>query len=149
MVAIVTAASTIVLSAACAALACGDPGRGPTPDDPSNAPASVSQGTEAAALDELAARAILGDGLRQAGFRIRADIAHPAGDAIVVLDGWDADRAVGFEYLATAAGDPPLDPAARAALGERVLVVGPSDEAALRAALVAFVARIGAGAAQP
>jgi hypothetical protein len=144
----VPATSNIVFLAACATLACGDPSRGPSPDDPSAASPSVSPHTGATSgeVSELAARAILGDGLRRAGLRIVADVARPVAGATVVLDGWDPARAVGFEYQATAAGDPPLAPAIRAALGERVLVIGPCDEATLRAELDAFVARI---AAQP
>jgi hypothetical protein len=109
---------------------------------PIAAPTAGSPTPAGTPLSELDARVLLADGLRRAGYRIHHDVARPAGRVTVVLDGWDPERQVGFEYVARFAGDPPIDDEARAALGPRVLVVEPGDEAAVRAALDRFLASL-------
>jgi hypothetical protein len=109
----------------------------PAPPAPAPAPAPVL-------LGELEARALIAGELRRAGYRIRHDVPLAAGGVEVVLDGWDADRAAGFEYVASFAGDPPLDVAAAAALSSLatggLLVIAAGSEAGVRDAVASFLA---------
>jgi hypothetical protein len=99
-----------------------------------------------APLGEADARAMLAAGLRRAGLRIHHDVAIETPAGPVVLDGWDAERRVGFEYVDAGAGDPPL---ADGAIAGRVLIVRSSDEATLRAALASFLSSLPALPAPP
>ncbi len=106
------------------------------------------------ALSEAAARAVLSERFRAAGYRVRYDVplARP-GEFAFTADGYDPDRRVGFEYVAASERDTELSRTERAALaaddsegggdGVSVLVVDAApglDSAALAAAADAFLA---------
>jgi len=139
-------------------------GEGPTRQSaPSVAPAATAAGagaggtsagvpTEAEAgagpaLTEVAARLLLSERFRAAGFRIRNDVAVAGEGYELTADGYDPDRGVGYEYIATEEVGTDLVDAERVALGRdserHVLVLGPCDEASLRRSADAFLGGLG------
>lgn len=130
----------------------------PAPAAPARADAGVEPASErraaSPALSEAAARAILSERFRTAGYRVRHDVplSRP-GEFAFTADGYDPARRVGFEYVAAGERDTELSRAERAALaasdsdddgdGVSVLVVDAApglDSAALAAAADAFLA---------
>ncbi|GAB4510745.1 MAG: hypothetical protein Tsb0020_28260 [Haliangiales bacterium] len=143
----------------------GDPERPPrrhqrppaaAPPEPTAAGVEPASERRAAspALSEAAARAVLSERFRAAGYRVRYDVplSRP-GEFAFTADGYDPDRRVGFEYVATSERDTELSRAERAALaaddsdsdgdGVSVLIIDAApglDSAALAAAADAFLA---------
>jgi hypothetical protein len=72
-----------------------DAGLAPRPPPSARAPAASEP-----RLDEAAARALLAEEFRRAGFRILRDQKIAAGTGEVTLDGYDPERHVGYEYIA-------------------------------------------------
>ncbi len=94
---------------------------------------------------ERETRAIVTARLRAADLRVRYDVPLTLGEHTVVLDGWDPQRRVGFEYVATSEGDPPVPPAWRAALadaGAHVLVIDETDLPSVERLADEFVAAL-------
>lgn len=90
-------------------------------------------------ISEAAARALLADRFRAAGFRIRFDVRVDVGDG-VTLDGFDPEREVGYEYVAVEERGTDLSDAERAQLASwRVLVIDAADEATVAAAADTFL----------
>jgi hypothetical protein len=129
--------AAVALVGACASDASTTAPARPPPAAPAAPAAAAPPPPPAAPLGEADARALLAERFRAVGLRIRVDVADPSG---VTLDGWDAARGLGYEYVATPEGDVAVDEAARAALGARVLVLDACDEATLRAAADRFLA---------
>jgi hypothetical protein len=80
------------------------------------------------ALTEAAARALLAERFRAAGFRVRYDVPVARDGAFALtVDGYDPARRVGFEYVAEAEAGADLDPDERAALArdheQRILII--------------------------
>jgi hypothetical protein len=80
------------------------------------------------ALTEAAARALLAERFRAAGFRVRYDVQVARDGAFALtVDGYDPARRVGFEYVAEAEAGVDLDPDERTALArdhaQRILII--------------------------
>jgi hypothetical protein len=80
------------------------------------------------ALTEAAARALLAERFRAAGFRVRYDVqVAREGAFALTVDGYDPARRVGFEYVAEAEAGADLDPDERTALArdheQRILII--------------------------
>lgn len=95
-------------------------------------------------LSEAAARALLSERFRAAGFRVRYDVPVARDGAFALtVDGYDPAHRVGFEYVATAERDTDLDAAERAALArereQRILVIDAADAASLEAEAARFL----------
>jgi|GEM_PF-3106686 len=95
-------------------------------------------------LEESQARALLAARFRGAGLRVRYDVALEGPGFSFTADGYDPDRAVGYEYVAFAEADTDItadEATALAASPEpRVLVVWATNSAAVDAAARAFLA---------
>jgi hypothetical protein len=109
---------------------------------------ALAPGTHAAGdgarLSEAAARALLSERFRAAGFRVRYDVLVTRDGAFALtVDGYDPAHRVGFEYVATAERDTDLDAAERAALArereQRILIVDAADSADLEAEAARFL----------
>jgi hypothetical protein len=91
-------------------------------------------------VSETEARVVLAGLFREAGYRILYDVPVVIGEQTVVADGYDPDRAIGFEYVAPeeaedwTLGD--LDAA-------RLLVIPATYGETLAARARAFLAEIG------
>lgn len=106
-------------------------------------------GDDGSQLSEAAARALLAQRFRAAGFRVRYDVpVAREGAFALTVDGYDPVRRVGFEYVATAERDTDLDASERAALAHerspRILIVDAADAASLDAAASRFLDAAGA-----
>lgn len=106
--------------------------------------ASRAPAGEGSQLSEEAARALLAQRFRAAGFRVRYDVAIArAGAFALTVDGYDPVHRVGFEYVATAERDTDLNAAERTALAhersERILIVDAAGAAGLDAAVTRFL----------
>jgi hypothetical protein len=104
-------------------------------------------------VTEAEGRALLFAQFTEAGYSIVQDFHFREGDVEVDLDGWDADKRVGYEYITREAGDDrQFDEAtlarfeARMAAGELfVLLIDERDavtEPALREAAKGFLAEV-------
>jgi hypothetical protein len=89
------------------------------------------------AASEVEARSLLSRLFRAGGLRIVNDRILRSGDLQVALDGFDPERAIGFEYVSVSEGDRPLGPAEERFLGQQgailVLHGGTLDEIEERA----------------
>lgn len=124
-----------------------DDGPDDGPDDARDAGTLASRtpaGDEGSQLSEEAARTLLAERFRAAGFRVRYDVAIArTGAFALTVDGYDPVHRVGFEYVATAERDTDLDAAERAALArersERILIVDAAGADGLDAAVTRFL----------
>src|SRR5690606_24942171 len=102
----------------------------PAPADEAahQAPAGDALAPARAPMTEAAARSLLAERFRAAGFRVRYDVlVDRAGLYAVTLDGYDPEAEVGFEYIAEEERDTDIIAGERAALARdgarRVLVL--------------------------
>jgi len=98
-------------------------------------PAAHGDGT---VLTEAAARALLAERFRAAGFRVRYDVQVSRDGAFALtVDGYDPARRVGFEYVAEGETDADLGPDERTALArdheQRILIVDAHGPAGVEA----------------
>jgi hypothetical protein len=112
-------------------------------DDGALAP-GANAASDGSRLSEAAARALLSERFRAAGFRVRYDVPVARDGAFALtVDGYDPAHRVGFEYVATAERDTDLDAAERAALArerqQRILIVDAADSAGLEAEAARFL----------
>jgi glucose/arabinose dehydrogenase len=95
-------------------------------------------------LDEASARRLLAARFRAAGLRMVADVALAVDGVMLVADGFDPARKVGYEYVAR--DDVALDAGARARLARsaalRILVVDAAPAAAVERAAADFLAEL-------
>lgn len=99
------------------------------------------------AMSEAAARAVLSERFRRAGFRIRYDVrVRVDGQFDITFDGFDPDEQVGFEYVDEVERGTDLVDAERAALESsgdyRVFVIDAVDPAVLAASADMFLSTI-------
>jgi hypothetical protein len=92
-------------------------------------------------VGETEARVVLAGLFREAGYRIRYDVAVVIGRETVAVDGYDPDRAIGFEYIAPEEAETWKVEEGGAAPG--LLVVAAADRETLEARARAFLAEIG------
>lgn len=92
-------------------------------------------------LDEASARWLLATRFRAAGLRVVEDVTIEAGGALLVVDGFDPGRRVGYEYVAPEEREVELDAARRvAAHGDpRILVVDAAGAESIERAIDAFL----------
>lgn len=110
------------------------------------APAEAAPGAQA--LSESAARALLADAFRAAGFRVRYDVPVARDGAFALtVDGYDPMRRVGFEYVAEEERGAELDAGERSLLArdpeQRVLVIDAVDAAGLEERAQRFLRDLG------
>ena len=74
------------------------PVQDPTPPSPHQADAAAPEGPSAS---EVAARSLLNRLFRDAGLRIVNDRIFAKGQVEVTLDGYDPERGIGYEYIAS------------------------------------------------
>ncbi len=139
----------LALAPACAGGPDGRPAPAAVEHEPGHAPAkALAPGAHATSdgsrLSEAAARALLSERFRAAGFRVRYDVPVARDGAFALtVDGYDPAHRVGFEYVATAERDTDLDAAERAALArereQRILIVDAADSAGLEAEATRFL----------
>jgi hypothetical protein len=96
------------------------------------------------ALTEAAARALLAERFRAAGFRVRYDVQVARDGAFALtVDGYDPARRVGFEYVAEAESDADLDPGEHTALArdreQRILIIDAASDAEITALAERFL----------
>ncbi len=56
-------------------------------------------------MDEREGSRLLTEEFVRAGYDVQADVAMTVGSATIHLDGWDANKRVGFEFVTDEAGD--------------------------------------------
>ena len=92
-------------------------------------------------MGETEARVVLAGLFREAGYRVRYDVAVVIGGETVAVDGYDPDRAIGFEYIAPEEAESwKLDEGGG---GPGLLVVAAADRETLEARARAFLVEIG------
>jgi hypothetical protein len=119
------------------------PGAAPSPASQLGSGASGAPGPDGSGqpLAEAAARAVLAELFRGAGYRIRHDVplpvesgtAAPAGTPVLAVDGFDPESGVGFEYVAAEERDgSPVLRGQLAGRRARILWLEAADEPTLR-----------------
>ncbi len=118
------------------------------PPAPVTAPEEVAPAAPDAGLPlaEAAARALLEERFRGHGYRIHYDVTLSGPGYRVTVDGYDPAAAVGYEYVASIERGTDLTADERVALAadpeRKILVVDPSDAAALDARINEFLAGV-------
>jgi hypothetical protein len=115
--------------------------RGPEPAPRAASVADAAPPSGPPPVGETEARVVLAGLFREAGYRIRYDVVVAIGGETVAVDGYDPDRAIGFEYIAPEEVETWKVEEGGAAPG--LLVVAATDGETLAARARAFLAEIG------
>lgn len=95
-------------------------------------------------LDEASARRLLAARFRAAGLRVLEDVSLDTDGVSLVVDGFDPERRVGYEYVASEERDLELEAGERRRLsaqpGLRILVLDAADAGAVEQAADRFLA---------